>query len=119
MRKIASPLESMPPQTAFSAKHMSPNHYETTSDAVGQFYYQAATTDTTAARTDTNMVRGPTPSAYYIRQREPSIDDKRPSVGRKAPAAFPRLSEGMQGSIMKSPGLMWQASPSSVLSPSK
>ena len=103
-----SPFENLPVcQTTFAVKTMSPKHYSTTTDSIGAFYRQQDCPP--AYRVEGNMVRAPMPSAYYLRERPFTADDMRPSVGRKAPAAFPRLSEGMQGSIMRTPGVMWQS----------
>ena len=116
MRDVASPFENtLACQTTFDVKHLSPNHYETTSGAIGQFYNQAAGLEQTATR---KHFGGHTPSDYHLR-RSPSPADPAspPSPGSPgspgtpgSPAAFPRLTEGSQGSIMKGgPDVSWQA----------
>jgi len=56
------------------------------------------------------QVRAPMPSAYYLRGQPTTSDDARPTVSPKAPAAFPRLGAGTQGTIMRSPGVAWASS---------
>ena len=110
LRESSSPFERLPVcQTEFQVKRMAPQHFSTTSDStIGDFY---RTKDITPSyRVEGNFVRAPMPSAYYLRQRPYIADDMRPTVGHKAPGAFPRLSEGMQGSIMRTPGVLWSPS---------
>ena len=89
----------------FSTLRMNPKHYGTTTDGYGGFYRSANVAP--ASRVESGLIRAPMPSAYYLRGRPMTADDYRPSVSTKAPAAFPRLDAGMQGSIMRTPGVMW------------
>jgi len=49
------------------------------------------------------------PVACPLRQRQ-HADVSPATVSPKAPAAFPRLGAGTQGTIMRSPGVAWASS---------
>ena len=108
MREVESPMaNSMAFQTTFDVKRLSPNHYETTSGAIGLFHKHAASLEQTATR---KHFGGHTPSDYHLRRAPDDPASPPGSPGSPgSPAGFPRLSEGTQGSIMKGPELTWQA----------
>ena len=119
MREIASPFENSPAcQQTFHVKDLCPNHYETTSGAVGLFHNQPGTIDQTATR---SRFGGHTPSDYHLRASPSSSSSSFASPSSPfSPSSsfppssvafgssFPRLSEGTQGHMMKATTVMWE-----------